>query len=334
VVGPVYTLTANNVASNETVVWDFVDIPAVQNAWPPGNGKFGYVKFNSPTNNIACVVNSQNLNTPRVEASYAAVPVSFADTELNVPLVYNGHGASSSTNRATKINSGFAVVNVSSNPVQATVSFAATNGYTVNCTQTVAGDSSVNWYSPEVWANGMGGAWSCNLPFPLTYILNQTSFGSAKLTAVGGSLLGITNHAQFDSKLGRGQGFTSLGVPTGRATNRAVCPLAFNRNPSTDWVTGVRAANVGSSGTAQVTWTLVRANVDPNGAGNKSAITKNVTAGAGQSAYFPQEPLALTNFSGAVFVQAANPADKILATSVSSNFGAVNSVAMYDCINY
>ncbi len=332
--GAIHMLSAS-VDPNESVVWDIADNAAVQADWPGGNEKFGYVRFYSVgSNDIACVVDNQNMTSPHVQAIYGAVPSAYAANGLNIPLVYNGHGESTSSNRATKLNSGFAIVNPGGGPVNVQVKYTATNGYTVTCSQAVAGNTSINWYTPLVWANGDGGAWSCDKPFPLSYIYDQTSFGSAQLTATGGTVLGITNHAQFDSRKPRGQGFSSLGVPTENATNRAVCPLAFNKSPSTDWVTGIRVANVNSAGSTSVTWRLVRAGQSPTGAGNFSTIQKTIPAGAGASSYFPIEPNALANFEGAVFVEAQNATDKILATSVNSHFGGVDSVAMYDCINY
>jgi hypothetical protein len=110
--------------------------------------------------------------------------------------------------------------------------------------------------------------------------------------------------------------------------------LAFNKSPSSDWVTGIRVANVNSAGSTTVTWKLVRADENPSITGNFSTIQKSIDAGAGKSAYFPLESQALLDFEGAVFVEAQNATDKILATSVNSHFGNIDSVAMYDCINY
>jgi hypothetical protein len=80
---------------------------------------------------------------------------------------------------------------------------------------------------------------------------------------------------------------------------------------------------------------MVRANVNPNGAGNKAVITKpNVPPGQGVSAYLPQESGALTNFQGVVFIQTSNASAKIAATSNSTNYSTLGAGAQYGCINY
>jgi hypothetical protein len=112
-----------------------------------------------------------------------------------------------------------------------------------------------------------------------------------------------------------------------------VCPIAFNKDTATDWITGIQAANVGSVAT-DITFKMVRFNVDPAGAGNSLTITKSgVGAGLSATAYFPEDSSALTNFEGAVFVEAAAGA-LIAASSSNTNYNTLGAAALYDCINY
>jgi hypothetical protein len=146
--------------------------------------------------------------------------------------------------------------------------------------------------------------------------------------------LAIGNSNRYDSRAGLGAGYASSGAtPTG-LTNKAICPVAFNKNPSNDWITGIQVANVGSV-TTDIRFRMVRANVDPAGAGNSTTITKpGITSGGSATAYFPEEGSALSTFEGAVFVEATNTSAQIVASSSSTNYSTLGSAALYDCINY
>jgi hypothetical protein len=324
---PRVTLTANNVAENNSVVWDIADNSTVQNQWPGGNGEFGFAKFTS-ANDIACVVDNQRMASPYVQSQYGAVPTSYAGTEAYSPLVFHGHGQSSKNDKAVKWNSGVSIVNTSSSNADVTIVFSADNGYVATCTKRISGNGSANWYMPSVQSLG----WACTPNASLPWSYPGPTFGSIKVTA-NQPILALNNSNRYDGST-LGAGFSSaLAVPD-VATNRVVCPLAFNKNAASDWVTGVRVANVGSVST-DVIWTMVRADRDPDGSGNKVSITEqNVQSGDGASAYFPEIGSALGNFQGVVFVEASNASALIAATANNTNYNALGAGAQYECINY
>jgi hypothetical protein len=325
---PRVSLTATSVGANESVVWDIADDSTVQSQWPGGSGQYGFARFTS-TNNIACIVDNQRMASPYVQSQYNAVPASYAGTELYSPLVFNGHGSSSTNQRGLKWNSGVSIVNTTSNAAYVTVTYTANTGYVATCTKTIAGNGSANWYTPEVASLG----WSCTPNASLPWSYPGPTYGSIKLTSTQ-PVLALTNSNRYDSGEGLGAGYSNACSSPSVATNRLVCPLAFNKNAATDWVTGIRVANVGTV-TTNVTWKMVRVNSDPSGSGKSVSITKTgIVPGAGESAYFPEESTALTNFEGVVFVEASNSSAKIAATSSNTNYNTLGAGAMYDCYNY
>ncbi len=329
---PRITLSAS-VLENETVTWDIADDVNVQAAWPGGTGEFGYVVFNS-ANNIACVVDNQRVTlSPYVQSQFNGVPSSYASTDLRVPLVFNGHGTSSSNARSLKWNTGISLINPDAS--DATVSVTYTSGsYSNTCTKTIPGNGSDVWYAPEIGTGaGSGVGWSCpSGPLSWSYPGGPT-YGSATITS-NVAILAIGNSNRYDSAAAVGAGYSSLAAAPIIATSRAVCPLSFNKDPGTDWITGIQAANVGTVAT-DITFKMVRFNGDPAIAGNSVTITKSgVAAGSSDTAYFPEEGSALTNFEGAVFVEATASGALIAASSSNTNYNTLSAAAMYDCINY
>ncbi len=330
---PKVTLTSSSLSAGQGVKWDIADDATVQAAWAGGSGQFGYAKFSSNGgNNIACVVDNVRMTSPYVQSLFQAVPsTGYSSTDLRAPLVFNGHGTSSKNQKGLKWLSSVSFVNPDSNSSTVTVTYTAYNGYTNTCTDTVAGNSSKNWYAPEVgiagnaFGNCTGGPLSWSYPGP--------TYGSVRVTATG-SVLGIVNYARYDTGVGLGAGYSSLASSPSLATNRAVCPLAFNKNTSTDWVTGIQAANVGGSATND-SFKMVRAGGDPTVVGNSTTISINsVGVNSLGVAYFPEQGTALSNFEGAVFVEASDSNAKIVVSSSNTNYNTLGAAALYDCINY
>lgn len=339
----------NTVNAQQAVKWDIADDSRVQGPWPGGNGQYGYAKFTS-TVPIACTVDNQRMVSPYADTQYSAFTQNGADTTLYVPLVFYGHGSSSSNRKDYKLNTGIAMVNTNGSAATVTVVYSSqitvrsgnynVGPYTKTCTKTIPAYSSANWYTPDVGTGtGSGVGWSCNsdpqsglTTLPWWYPGGPT-YGSAKITS-NIPIMGIANSNKYDPGVGLGAGFSGNASGRGIATAKAVCPMAFNKNVSSDWLTGIRVVNMGT--TAQtVNWTMVRANVDPNIAGNKKVITRTVQPQQGVSVYFPDIPTeALANFEGAVFVQANDPAAKLAASSSNSNYNTLGSASMYDCLNY
>jgi hypothetical protein len=324
---PRVTLTAFNVPTNNSVVWDIADDDNVQIPWPGGIGEFGFARFSS-SSAIACVVDNQRMASPHVQSQYGAVPPSYAGDELYSPLVFHGHGQSSSNSKGLKWNSGVSFVNTSGSSANVTIVYSADNGYIATCTRTIPGNGSANWFMPSVQELG----WSCSPDSSLPWSYPGPTFGSIEVNA-SQPVLALNNSNRYDGST-LGAGFSSSLAGPGVATGLVACPLAFNQNPTTDWVTGVRVVNVGDV-TTNVTWTMVRAGANPGGSGNTATITaSSVAPGEGASAYFPQEPGALSGFQGAVFVEASNASGLIAATSNSTNYTALGAGAQYECINY
>lgn len=187
------------------------------------------------------------------------------------------------------------------------------------------------WYAPEVGTGPDG--WSCPKgPMTWSYPGGPT-FGSIRVTS-NVDILVIGNSNRYDSGENLGAGYSSLGATPSGLTNRAVCPLAFNKNPSSSWISGIQAANVGSV-TTNIRFKMVRANSNPAATGKSATITKSsIAPGKSATAYFPEEGSALTSFEGAVFVEATNPAAVIAVSSSNTNYNSLGSAALYDCINY
>lgn len=338
---PIHTFTAAAVAAGKGVKWD---VEKDATSWTGGTGQFGFVKFSGSTGAVACVVDGQN-SKDNWNASHSAVPTTYAAAELTVPLVYNGHGTSpsGSSNRGTKLNSGLAIVNVGG-ATTASVKFTAQNlkndgraAYEVTCTTDIAANASANWYTPLAWQDGMTGLWKCDKAFPLSYEANYNSFGTVKLTASnGGTLLAITNHSQNDTAVGTSAqqtAFSSLGVPTTKATNKVVCPLATKPSDATSkFNTGIRVANVGTSA-VDVTMKFVKQGVDPSAAGNTVPVVKNIKVGEGVSNFLPIVTDVPAGFEGAVFIEGPT-GSQILASANGVNDKAITAQGMYDCINY
>jgi hypothetical protein len=323
------TLSAD-VAENETVAWDIADDATVQAAWPGGTGEFGYVSFSS-ANNIACVVDNQRMTSPYVQSQFNGVPTSYSGTDLRVPLIFNGHGSSSTNSKALKWNTGISIINPGASSANVSVTYTS-GSYSNTCSKTIPGNGSDVWYAPEVGTGaGSGVGWTCTGgPLSWSYPGGPT-YGSATISS-NVAILAIGNSNRYDSASAVGAGYSSLAAAPSAATGRAVCPLSFNRDPGTDWITGIQAANVGTVAT-DITFRMVRFDVNPATAGNSLSITKSgVAAGSSATAYFPEEGTALTNFEGAVFVEAA--AGAIAVFSSNTNYNTLSSAAAYDCINY
>jgi hypothetical protein len=326
---PRVTLTENNVAAYNSVVWDIADNVTVQTSWPGGANQYGYALFSS-SNEVACVVDNQRMASPYVQSQFNGVPSAYAGTDLRVPLVFNGHGSSSSNSRGVKWNTGISLVNISSTPTDVSVTYTS-GAYTNTCSKQIPGNGSDVWYAPEVGTGPDG--WNCpSGPLQWSYPGGPT-FGSLQITSSVG-ILAIGNSNRYDSSEGLGAGYSSLGAAPAGLTSKAVCPLAFNKNPSNDWITGIQVANVGSVA-SDITCKMVRANTDPAAGGASVTITKS-SVGPGSSAtwYFPEEASALSDFGGAVFCEATSPGAVIVASSSNTNYNALGSAALYDCINY
>jgi hypothetical protein len=150
--------------------------------------------------------------------------------------------------------------------------------------------------------------------------------------------MGLINSNKYDSPVGLAVGYSSLVVartaPTA-VTKKAVCPLAFNKNVATDWISGIQAVNVGTSAT-DITFKLVRAGGNPGQSGNtvtlKDGKFDGVKAGEGVSAVLFQDQTKLTNFEGAVYVTSSS--QNIAVVSSNTNYNTLGAAALYDCVNY
>jgi hypothetical protein len=343
--------------------------------WTSDKQKFGYAKFSGATGNVACVVDGQN-SVFKWNSAYSAVSTAYSANKLTVPLVYNKHGyaqvlgknGGQSDRRASFVNTGFAVVNAGANNTTAKVTFTASNSddrpsYKVVCTQELTPGQSRNWYIPLVWESGgfEGQKWACtetyrkvgessdtiNTNFPLYYEYGYNSFGT--VVVEGESLLGVVNHNQQDDVDASGNkvddpatlAFSSLGVPDSKATNKVVCPLVYNpSDPATSFASGIRVANVATSGSVKPTITLVKKDGGTSVSLSLPSPKDEVLAGEGQTNYLPEleaagAPKAL---EGAAFIEA--PAGStIIAVSNALNggkpgSGATQAGVMYDCVNY
>jgi len=325
---PKVTLSSS-VGENETVIWDIADNSTVQSAWPGGTGEYGYAVFTS-TNTIACVIDNQRMASPYVQSQFNAVPASYAGTDLRVPLVFNGHGSSSSNSRAYKWNTGISLVNISSSTANVQVTYTS-GSYTNTCTKSISANGSDVWYAPEVGTGPDG--WSCSKGALSWSYPGGPTYGSVQITS-NVNILAIANSNRYDSAVSLGAGYSSLAAAPSNGTSKAVCPLAFNKDPGTDWITGIQAANVGSV-TTNITFKMVKANANPSGSGNSVTITKtNIAPGSSATAYFPEESSALSNFEGAVFVEATASGAAIAVSSSNTNYNTMGAAALYDCINY
>ncbi len=323
---PKVTLTSGSLAVGEGVKWDIADNGTVQAAWPGGNGELGFVKFTS-SQNIACVVDNQRLASPYVQSVFQAVPASgFASTDLRVPLVFNGHGSSSTNVKARKWLTGISFVNTSGS--NATVSVTYSSGsYSNTCTGTILAGGSGVWYAPEVGTSSS--TFDTCSEGALTW--PGPTLGSATISS-NVAVLAIANSNRYDTGASLGAGYSSLGAAPSAATTRAVCPLAFNKNAANDWITGIQVANVGG-GSTDVTFKMVRAGQDPAASGASVTLSSSgVGAGSSATAYFPEIGSALTSFEGAIFVQSSGA--PIVAASSSTNYSTLGAAALYDCINY
>jgi hypothetical protein len=138
---------------------------------------------------------------------------------------------------------------------------------------------------------------------------------------------------------GWGVGYASLAAKPANLTRKAVCPLAFNSASAAQandvWVSGIQAANVGG-GSTNISFKMVRANVNPAGAGNSATLQggvfNGVTANSSVTAYFPAEGAALRSFEGAVFVTSSS--QNIFVAHSATNYNSLSSAALYACVNY
>jgi len=326
------TVNSTSLAPGAAVKWNITDAN-IQSQWPGGNGKFGYAKFTS-ANNIACVAHIQRTISPYAAAMFAAVPqTGYQSTNSIAPGVFNGHGSSSQNNRGYKFNTGIAIVNPNAQAASVTVQFRASNqNYTKSCTANIPGGSMVSWIA--ALAGTAGNAFSCT-GGPLAW--PGPTVGTALITS-NRPVMGLINSNKYDTPAGLASGYSSLVVartaPT-VATTKAVCPLAFNKNPGNDWISGIQAVNVGSAAT-NVSFKLVKAGLNPAGAGNSATMQggkfNNIAAGAGISAVLYQDTPTIASFEGAVFVQSSG--QPIAVVSSNTNYNTLGTAALYDCINY
>ncbi len=323
---PKITLTSNSLVSGEGVKWDIADNTAVQTAWPGGTGQFGYARFTSG-NEIACIVDNQRMASPYVQSTFQAVPATgFSGTDLRLPLVFNGHGGSSQNNRGVKWNTGVSILNVNSGQAQVTVIYTAANGYTNTCTTTIGGNQTVSWYTPE--AGTSQSIFSCT-GGPLAWQYPGPTYGGVRVQS-NIPVLALANSNRYDSAAGLGAGYSSVSASPSIATNKVVCPLAFNKNSATDWITGLTAVNVGG-GSTNLTFRVVKAGLDP--VSNSQTFSRNnVIAGSTGTVALFEEGSAFTNFEGAVFIESS--AQPIFAVSSNTNYNTLGAAALYDCINY
>jgi hypothetical protein len=325
------TVTSASLPPGAAVKWDIADA-AIQNQWPGGAGKFGYAKFTS-ANTIACVVDTQRTIAPYAQSIFQAVPTTgYASTNAIAPGIFNGHGSSSSNVRGYKFNTGIAIVNPNTQTANVTVLYQATTGYTKSCSASVPGGSMVSWAAAA--AGTPGNPFAC-VGGPLAW--PGPTVGTALVTS-NVAVMGLINSNKYDTPVGLAAGYSSLVVartaPTA-VTTKAVCPLAFNKNVASDWVSGIQAVNVGTTAT-NVSFRMVRAGVNPTTAGNSLTLSggkfNNIAGGAGVSAVLYQDQTQLTNFEGAVFVQSSG--QPIAVVSSSTNYNTLGAAALYDCINY
>jgi hypothetical protein len=335
------TLTSGSLEVGRGVKWDIADDSAVQTVWQGKTGEFGYVKFSS-TEKIACVVDNQRMADPFVQSLFNAVPTSgFSSTDLRIPLIFHGHGTSSNNDsKGTKWNAGVNLVNVGATEANVTFKFTAlSDDYTHTCTTKIAAGGSATWYAPEIGTGaGTGASFTCTPSAAMTWPNpsgKTYSYGSAVVTS-DQPILALANASRYDTGDGLGAGYSSQGASPASATTKAVCPLAYNKDAATNWVSGIQAANVGDAD-ATITFKLVKAGADPAAAGSTATLTSGtVTAGGSATAYLPSPAGvtgdAIADFEGAVFVSSS--ASKIAVSSSNTSYTALGAGALYDCINY
>jgi hypothetical protein len=256
----------------------------------------------------------------------------LAGKTLFVPLVFHGHGSSSANEKALKFNTGVSILNVSNSSAAVTLQFTAENGYKRTCTVNIPKGGNANWYTPSVPDTG----WTCDLGnVPLKWSYPGPTIGAVKLTSTQ-NILALANSNRYDPDANNlGAGYSSPAASPLVATYRVVCPLAFNKNPANDWITGIRAVNLNGSGNVNVSFKLVRANVNPASAGNSATVNlTGITPGASDNINLPNTAGALSNFQGAVFVTASKTTDKIAASASSTNYNTLSAAALYNCLSY
>jgi hypothetical protein len=351
---PKATIESSSLTVGRGVKWDVGDNSAIQTQWPGKQKEFGYVKFSS-TENIACVVDNQRIATPGMQSIYSAVPQDtsmgatkgFAGKDLRIPLLFNGHGGSSdNASRGTKWQGSINIVNVSAATANAEVKFTAIKGgYEQTCKTAIVAGSSVVWYAPQIGTGaGTGADWTCTpdgaLPWP-NDANNTYSYGSAVITS-DNPILAVVNSDRNDGGSATvaaiAAGYTGQGISPDATTTKAACPLAYNKDANTSWVTGVQAANVGDAPT-KISFKMVKAGTDPTVAGNTVTLesSADVPVGGLVTAYFPNPSDSIsgtpfTDFEGAVFVESTS--SKIAVNNSTVSYVAASAGALYDCISY
>ncbi|MDM8520992.1 hypothetical protein QUF64_13165 [Anaerolineales bacterium HSG6] len=340
------TLISSPLEPGRAVKWDIADDNTVQTTWPGKTGEYGYATFSS-AEKIACVVDNQRMVADYVQSLFSAVPTAgFSDTDLRIPLTFNSHGQSSANEKGIKWITGISIVNTNDTDATAKVTFTSATNWTHECSATVPANSSIAWEPNKAGVKGVfadcGSAGA--IPWPNVTGINY-SYGSVVIES-SQPVLALANSNRYDSGAGLGAGYSSQGASPASATQKAACPIAYNKTPGTDWTTGIQAANVGSAAT-DISFTMVKANADPAGAGNSVTLTpagsnsfSGVAAGGsataqlfnGPTAAAPSVGNAIADFEGLVLVSSS--ASNIAVSSSNTNYDGIGAGAMYDCINY
>jgi hypothetical protein len=321
---PASALTSGSLIPGQGFKWDIADLQAVQSRWAGGNGQFGYARFTS-ANPIACVVDNQRLASPYVQSIFQAIPsAGYSGTNLRFPLVFHGHGGSSG-GKGTKWNSGISILNRNNNAANVTVKYTAASGYTATCTGSVGANQTVTWFAPEAGASGSG----FNCGGTLAWSFPGPTYGGVEISS-NRPILALANSNRYDTGQALGAGYSSIAASPSIATTKIVCPLAFNKNSSSDWITGISALNVGNAPTT-ITFKVVKQNANPT-SNTQQFSGGSVGAGKTTTLALFEQSTAFQNFEGAVFI--SSNGQPITAVSSSTNYNTLGAAALYDCVNY
>jgi hypothetical protein len=246
--------------------------------YPSGNDvSLGYARVKGLSGNVAAVADSiRDTGKPleTVQVSLPGLPESAAAGQgemLILPRVFNAYFS---------WDTGIPVVNLSSVSTNVTLTFVDQNGASRSKTLAAGPNAGLSFFLPTDFSNAKntygGVSVSCDAP-------------GCKIIAVGNSVY----HGQNSSDP-NGAGNTPA-MKSSLATNRAAVPLVFRQGSnlaSSNWTTGVVVYNI-DNGTVTTRW--VKANTDPNVAGN--SVTWQQTGAAGKvSTFFAPDNAALNNF--------------------------------------
>jgi hypothetical protein len=290
--------TYTNVAANASFTVDFMS--SDYDGFGSGQGAYGYATVEGSGGNVAVVVDNINSQTTLIQMSYRGFAQAEANTTIVIPLIYAGH-----SNWA----GGVSVINLSSEPTTVTMSYTADPTYyasvgTITKQKSLSANSQVD--------------------FTLAELGIPKSFGGARFTSSNSNakILAVVNAVNY--VLPGGVGFSGPAVnpnDTTRVTSKVALPIAFKLGYPDNWSTGLVVYNVGS-GNIKTTW--VKANSDPNVAGNKFEYTQSGTDGqlttitsfeGGASSIIP------SGFVGSVFIEAQGPGQRIIVLANHTRYG-------------